>query len=135
MEFLSMKFLPTALLALGLTAASTSVCAAQQPEQSVQGPRRSAMGGLILQGITLTDAQKAQQKVIREKYAPLMMQLRKTSQTTGTPIDQVRLAEIRAAQVSELRAILTAEQQMIFDRNVAEMKARMAERRPGENQV
>ena len=128
-----MKFLPMALLALGLTAAGTSACVAQQPEQSVQGPRRSAMGGLILQGITLTDAQKAQQKVIREKYAPLMMQLRKTSQTTGTPIDQVRLAEIRAAQVSELRAILTAEQQAIFDRNVAEMKARMAERRTGEN--
>lgn len=90
------------------------------------------MGGLILQGITLTDAQKAQQKVIREKYAPQLMQLRKTSQTTGTPIDQVRLAEIRAAQTSELRAILTAEQQAIFDANVAKLKARAADRPSGD---
>lgn len=120
-----MNFFSAALLVLGLTAATSSIGAAQQTEQPNQG---RAMGGLILQGITLTDAQKAQQKAIREKYAPQLMQLRKTSQTTGTPIDQVRLAEIRAAQTSELRAILTAEQQATFDRNVATVKARAADR-------
>ncbi len=86
------------------------------------------MGGLILQGITLTEAQKAQQKAIREKYAPQMMKLRKDAETTGAPMDQARLSEIRTAQTAELRAILTAEQQVIFDRNTAEMKARMAGR-------
>lgn len=120
-----MKFFPAALLVVGLTAAASSTSAAQQTEQPNQG---RAMGGLILQGITLTEAQKAQQKAIREKYAPQLMQLRKTAQTTGTPIDQVRLAEIRAAQTSELRAILTPEQQATFDRNVATLQARAAER-------
>ncbi|HEU4747619.1 MAG TPA: hypothetical protein VFS56_03895 [Gemmatimonadaceae bacterium] len=122
-----MKFLPAALLALGLTVADGSACVAQQAGQTVQG---RGMGGLILEGITLTDAQKTQQRAIREKYAPQLMQLRKTAQTTGTPIDQVKLAEIRAAQVSELRAILTAEQVATFDRNVATLKARTPER-PG----
>jgi Spy/CpxP family protein refolding chaperone len=86
------------------------------------------MGGRILEGITLTDAQKVQQKAIREKYAPQMMQLRKTAETTGTPVDEARTSELRTAQMAELRAILTAEQQVIFDRNVAEGKARRAER-------
>ena len=120
-----MKFIPAALLALSLSAIGTSACAAQQQsDPRAQGDRRSGMGGMILQGITLTDAQKTQQKAIREKYAPQMMQVRKTSQTTGTPMDQAKLSEIRTAQLSELRAILTAEQQVIFDRNVAEMRAR-----------
>ena len=123
-----MKFFPAALLVLGLTAAVSSTGAAQQTEQPSQG---RAMGGLILQGITLTEAQKTQQKAIREKYAPQLMQLRKSAQTTGTPIDQVRLAEIRAAQTSELRAILTADQQATFDRNVATLKARTPDRPSG----
>lgn len=127
-----MKFFSAALVALSLCAVSTSACIAQQqPEAGAQG-RRAGMGGLILQGITLTEAQKTQQKAIREKYAPQMMQLRKTAQTTGTPIDQGKLAELRSAQLNELRAILTAEQQVIFDRNVAEMRSRSAERGAGE---
>jgi hypothetical protein len=47
-------------------------------------------------------------------------------------MDEAKLSEIRSAQVNELRAILTAEQQVIFDRNVAEMRARRAERRAGD---
>jgi Spy/CpxP family protein refolding chaperone len=125
----SMKFIPAVLLALSLSAIGTSACAAQQqPEPGAQGRERAGMGGLILQGITLTEAQKTQQKAIREKYAPQLMAVRKTAQTTGTPMDEAKLTEIRSAQVNELRAILTAEQQAIFDRNVAEMKTRRAER-------
>ncbi len=128
-----MKFIPAALLALTLSAIGTSACAAQQqPEPGAQGRGRAGMGGLILQGITLTEPQKTQQKAIREKYAPQLMAVRKTSQTTGTPMDETKLSEIRSAQVSELRSILTAEQQVIFDRNVAEMRARRAERRAGD---
>jgi Spy/CpxP family protein refolding chaperone len=112
------------MMAVALCAVAASVSSAQQqPEQASQGGRRG-MGGTILRGITLTEAQKAQQKVIREKYAPQMMAVRKTAQTSGTPMDQAKLSEIRTAQAAELRAILTAEQQVIFDRNRAEMRAR-----------
>lgn len=123
-----MKVFPVAMLALALSAAATSVSSAQQqPEQAGQGGGRG-MGGMILQGITLTEAQKVQQKAIREKYAPQMMKVRKDAETSGTPMNQAKLTEIRAAQAADLRAILTAEQQVIFDRNAAEMKARMAGR-------
>lgn len=121
-----MKVFRIAMLALALCAAAASVASAQrQPEEGGQGGR---MGGMILQGITLTEAQKVQQKAIREKYAPQMMKLRKDAETSGTPIDKAKLGEIRTAQSAELRAILTAEQQVTFDRNAAEMKARMAGR-------
>jgi Spy/CpxP family protein refolding chaperone len=117
-----MKVIRVAMMAVALSAVATSASLAQQQPEQAQGGR--GMGGMILRGITLTDAQKAQQKVIREKYAPQMMAIRKTSQTTGTPIDQAKLSEIRAAQAAELRGILTSEQQVIFDRNMAEMRAR-----------
>jgi hypothetical protein len=47
-------------------------------------------------------------------------------------MDQAKLTEIRAAQAAELRGILTAEQQVIFDRNLAEMRARQAARGAGQ---
>jgi Spy/CpxP family protein refolding chaperone len=126
-----MKVIRVAMMAAALSAVATSVSSAQQqPEQASQSGRR--MGGTVLQGITLTEAQKAQQKVIREKYAPQMLAIRKTAQTTGTPMDQAKLREIRTAQAAELRAILTAEQQVIFDRNLAEMRARQADRKTGQ---
>lgn len=123
-----MKVIRFAALVVALCAGVTAVSAAQAPDQQSEKPGRR-MGGRILEGITLTDAQKAQQKVIREKYAPQMMQVRKTAETTGTPPDEAKMADLRAAQIAELRAILTAEQQVIFDKNAAELKARMAERK------
>jgi len=126
-----MKAIRVAMMAVALSAAATSVSSAQQqPEQASQNGRR--MGGMILRGITLTEAQKAQQKVIREKYAPQLLAIRKDAQTSGTPMNQAKLNEIRAAQAAELRAILTADQQVIYDRNLAEMRARQAERGAGQ---
>jgi len=124
-----MKFIRVALLAVALCAVVTSVSAAQGRPQQGDSQRGRGMGGRILEGITLTDAQKVQQKAIREKYAPQLESVRKTAQVTGTPMDRTKLEAIQTAQITEIRAILTAEQQVIFDRNVVEMRARMADRR------
>ena len=124
-----MKAIIVAAIAVVLSAGSTSVSEAQTQAQQDETQRGRGMGGRILEGITLTDAQKVQQKAIREKYAPQIMSLRKTAEVTGTPMDQTKLQAIQTAQIAELRVILTAEQQVIFDKNVAEMRARMAERR------
>lgn len=127
-----MKVIRVATLVVGLCAGLASVSAAQgqgQGRPQGEGQRGRGMGGRILEGITLTDAQKVQQKAIREKYAPQMMKLRKTAEVSGAQIDEAKMREIQNAQITELRAILTAEQQVVFDRNVVEMRARMAERR------
>ena len=123
-----MKVILVAAVAVALSAGMTSASEAQvQPQQGET--RGRGMGGRILEGITLTDAQKVQQKAIREKYAPQIMSLRKAAEVTGTPMDQTKLQAIQTAQIAELRTILTPEQQVIYDKNVAEMKARTAERR------
>jgi Spy/CpxP family protein refolding chaperone len=132
-----MKAIRIATLAIALCAGMTSVAAAQgQPHPDKQGQgemrRGGGMGGWLLKDITLTDAQKAQNKVIREKYAPRQLELRKAVQATGVAPDEAtraKMIELQNQQAAEVRAILTADQQVIFDRNLAEMKARMDARR------
>jgi Spy/CpxP family protein refolding chaperone len=119
-----MKVIRIATLAIALCAGITSVGVAQgQSEPGKQG--RGSMGGHLLKDITLTDAQKEQAKVIREKYVPQLVQLRKAEQAVGKPDEATRtqMADLKNKQAAELRAILTAEQQVIFDRNLAAMKS------------
>jgi Spy/CpxP family protein refolding chaperone len=132
-----MKAIRIAALAVALCAGMTSVAAAQgQPEAQGQGgmSRGGRMGGMLLKDITLTDAQKAQIKVIREKYMPQQMDLRKAAQATGAPPDEAtrtKMMDLQNKQTADIRALLTADQQAIFDKNLADMKARMDARRNG----
>ena len=92
------------------------------------------MGGMLLKDIALTDAQKDQVKTIREKYLPQQMELRKGAQATGRPPDETtraKMMDLQNKQAAEIRAILTADQQATFDKNLAEMKSRMDGRRNG----
>jgi Spy/CpxP family protein refolding chaperone len=130
-----MKVIRMATLAIALCAGTVSVAAAQgtEPNKS-EGRRGGRMGGMLLKDITLTDAQKNQVKTIREKYVPKQLELRKAAQATGTPPDEAtvnKMMELQSQQSAEIRAILTADQQAIFDRNVIELKARMEARHNG----
>jgi Spy/CpxP family protein refolding chaperone len=128
-----MKAIRIATLAAALCVGMTSVAAAQGTEPPQQG-RGGGMGGMLLKDINLTDAQKAQVKTIRDKYVPQLQELRKASQATGGPPDEAtrtKMMDIQAKQTTEIRAILTADQQATFDKNLAEMKARMANRANG----
>jgi Spy/CpxP family protein refolding chaperone len=128
-----MKAIRIATLAAALCVGMTSVAAAQGTEPQGQG-RGERMGGLLLKDINLTDAQKAQVKTIRDKYVPQLQELRKASQATGGPPDEAtrtKMMDIQNKQTAEIRAILTADQQVAFDKNLAEMKARMANRANG----
>jgi len=133
-----MKVIRIATLAFALCAGLTSVAAAQgPPEQQGQGEMRrggGGMGGMLLKDITLTDAQKAQIKTIREKYLPQQMELRKAAQATGGPPDEAtrsKMMDLQEKQAAEIRAILTADQQKVFDANLKEMRDRMEARRKG----
>jgi Spy/CpxP family protein refolding chaperone len=132
-----MKVIRNATLALALCAGLTSVAAAQgQPEPQGQGEMRrgSGMGGLLLKDITLTEAQKAQVKTIREKYLPQQLELRKATQATGKPADEAtysKMMGLQEKQAAEIRAVLTPDQQTIFDQNLKAMRDRMEARRKG----
>lgn len=133
-----MKVIRIATLAIALGAGMTSLASAQgtEPNQS-QGERRGGgMGGMLLKDITLTDAQKDQIKTIREKYVPKQLELRKAVQATGAPPDEptrAKMMELQSQQSAEIRAILTADQKVVFDKNLADMKARMEARSKGGN--
>ena len=132
-----MKAIRIATLSIALCAGITSVAAAQgKPEPQGQGEKRRGgeMGGMLLKDITLTDAQKEGIKTIREKYMPQQMELRKAAQATGSPPDEAtrgKIMDLQAKQAADIRAVLTADQQAVFDKNLAEMKARMDARRNG----
>ena len=131
-----MKVIRIATLAAALCVGMTTIAAAQGTEPQGQGGmgRGERMGGMLLKGITLTDAQKAQAKTIREKYLPQQMELRKAAQAVGGPPDEAtrtKMRDLQAKQTAELRAILTADQQAVFDKNLAEMKERMDARKNG----
>jgi Spy/CpxP family protein refolding chaperone len=131
-----MKAIRIATLAIALCVGATSVAAAQgQNEPQGQGERRGgAMGGMLLKDINLTDAQKAQVKTIREKYAPQQLELRKSAQAVGGPLDEAtraKMIDLQTKQAAEIRAVLTADQQATFDKNLADQRARMEARRNG----
>jgi Spy/CpxP family protein refolding chaperone len=132
-----MKAIRTATLAIALCVGATSVAVAQgqnPPQGQGEMRRGGGMGGMLLKDINLTDAQKAQIKTIREKYAPQQMELRKSAQAVGGPPDEAtrtKMMDLQTKQAAEIRAVLTADQQATFDKNLVDMKARMAERRNG----
>ena len=132
-----MKAIRIATLAAALCVGITTAAAAQgtEPQQGQgEGRRGGGMGGWLLKDITLTDAQKAQVKTIREKYLPQQMELRKQAQAVGGAPDEAtraKMMDLQNKQAAEIRAILTADQQVQFDKNQAEVKERMAARKNG----
>lgn len=110
----------------------------------------------LLRGVNLTEAQKTQLEAIHQKYQPQFQSLRAANKPA---MDEARAAHqrgdtaaVRAAfaknagarqqmqalmqqEATEIRGILTAEQQKTFDANLQKMKERDAEhgKRRGRN--
>ena len=125
---------------------------ARQDGPRARGPRgpRGGVGGPLLAGITLSEAQREQVRAIGEKYRAqfrpdsAMGRARRDGATRQRP-DSAARAEMRARmeqrrgemqalrqqQETELRAVLTPEQQQTFDANRARLAERMSEPRGG----
>jgi Spy/CpxP family protein refolding chaperone len=105
------------------------------PPQGGQGGPQAGRGGgmsrMLFVGINLTDAQKDQVQKINDKYRAERQALMPAGgMQAGPPNDATRakMMELSTKSQAEYRAILTADQQNIFDKNVADMKARMEQR-------
>jgi protein CpxP len=144
-----------AMLLLG----SATFAAAQQPTHP-QGARGRHAGGAhgmmggpgargLFRGITLSDAEKANLKTVREKYAaqqkalrdqfkPQMQAAREARQRGDTAAlkdlwqksagQREQTKQLMLAERNDLRAALTAANQTKFDANVAEVQKRIAAR-------
>ena len=144
------------LMGLGLALSLAGTAAAQQsePQRRDKGEQRGARGegkrgmpdGLLLKGITLTEGQRAQiaqiEKTQREAFQAKresgreqkeqMRAARERGDTAAVRAIVQRhrqtMRQDRAQHVAAIRNILTVEQRVQFDRNVAELQARQAKR-------
>ena len=150
------------LVGLGLALSVAGTAVAQQPQDRQRPPRggervgemkgrRGGPDGLLLRDITLTEGQRTQIAQLRktqrdamanrEKNRAQFDELRAARQRGDTAAVRKAFETRRAAMQQEreqhiaaVRNLLTAEQRVQFDRNVAELKTReaqRAERRPG----
>jgi Spy/CpxP family protein refolding chaperone len=132
-----MKAFRIAALGVALLAGSTAVAGAQAattPAPRQQGGPGGGRGGFnrTMAGIELTEAQKAKFAEINAKYAPEMQAIRESMQSGGDRADAMKkMQALREKSSPEIRAILTAEQAAIYDKNLAEQKARMEQMRQG----
>ena len=131
-----MKAIRIAALGVALLAGSTAVAGAQAATQAPtqQGGPGGGRGGFnrTMNGIELTDAQKTKVGEIQAKYQPDLQAVRESMQGGGDRAAAfTKMQEIRDKMNPEIRAVLTAEQQAIFDKNLAEQKARMEQMRQG----
>ncbi|MEO8334350.1 MAG: Spy/CpxP family protein refolding chaperone [bacterium] len=119
-----MKAFRIAALGFALVAGTAVVASAQAaPQQQGRGGGRPNQQ---LKDISLTAEQQAKIEEINKKYAPEMQVIREGMQGGGDRAEGMKkMNDLRTKISPEIRAVLTAEQQAIFDKNSADMKARM----------
>ena len=109
-------------------AALAGMLALAAPAAFAQGGGGGGQGGpgrgmqMLMEGITLTDAQKATVDSIGQAYRAEMPQM-----TPGTPPDSTARAkrmEVMQKQYAAVRTVLTADQQKVFDKNLETMRSR-----------
>lgn len=110
--------------------AVAGLLAVAAPAAFAQGGGGQGGGGrgmqMLMEGITLTDAQKASVDSIGQVYRAQMPPMQQ-----GTPPDSATRAkrmEIAQKQYAAVRTVLTPDQQKIFDKNLETMRANMGRR-------
>ena len=127
-----MKRLVMMFVAAVLVSGSAAVAQAQQ------GPGGQGQGGrggmnpqremeVLFKDITLTADQQAKLKEVQAKYDPQMTKMREemmAARQSGQPLGpeaMQKMRDLRTEQRAAMRAVLTADQQAVFDKNLAEM--------------
>lgn len=133
MNWIKMAVVGAALCAVSATAeAQGPPPGAGQRGQGMGGGRMQAM---LFEGITLTAAQQDQLTALRAKAAKERAEHMPAGGMGGgmgggapDPAMRKMMMDMQAKSQAEIRAILTADQQVVFDRNVAAAKARREQR-------
>jgi Spy/CpxP family protein refolding chaperone len=112
------------VLVAAMLAGGTSVAAAQEPQPQSQRQGRPDMMAMVMQGITLTAEQQTKVDSIAKKYGSELTTLR-ADQSLDRETRMAKSREIRTKQQEEIKALLTDDQKKVFEKNVADMQARM----------
>lgn len=127
-----MKAFRIAALAVALLVASTAAAGAQAaaPDAQQGGGRGGRGMARLITGITLTEAQQAKFTEIQTKYQPQLAAAREAA--AGDRAAMMKgMQAINDKMFPELRAVLTPDQQAVFDKNLEERKARMQQMQSG----
>lgn len=112
------------ILAAAAVMLVASTAAAQGGGGGGQGMDRAAMQArqneMLFKGITLTDAQKAKIDTIQTK-ARADQQAMMAGGGMQDPTVREKMMAMRTKVNADIRGVLTADQQTIFDKNLAEM--------------
>lgn len=119
-------FIALTVLALASVAGTTQL-SAQGGGGGGRGMGGARMMEMMLKDITLTDAQKAKVDSINAEMQKSMPQM--TPGEPPAPEMREKMMAARQKQQTDIRAVLTDEQKVIFDKNIANMPMG---RRPGE---
>ena len=117
------------VIALVALAVASPTLQAQGGSHLTGGRRGARMMEMLMKDISLDDAQKAKIEAIQAKYMKEMPAMQ-----PGSPPDEAGMTKRREMQVKqqgEMRTVLKADQQKVFDKNLAEMQERMKSRGPG----
>ena len=130
-----MKAIRIAALGVALIAGSAAIAGAQAAAPATQqgGPGGGGPGrgiNRLITGITLTEAQQAKFTEIQAKYQPQLTAARESAAGDRAAMFKA-MQGINDKMYPELRAVLTPEQQAIFDKNIEERKARMQQMQQG----
>ena len=132
MSWIKMAVAGVALCAgASVASAQGAPAAGAPPTVGPQGGQRGGRGmAAMLEGITLTEAQQVKVDAIREKYKTKRQHLMPNGMGGGPPDESMRtkMREMMDKQNVELRAVLSADQQKVFDANVEKRKQMMKTR-------
>lgn len=115
-----------AVLIAGALMATSAVASAQEPQPRPQGEGqgRPNLMGMLMQGITLSADQQVQVDAIVKKYTDERAALR-SDQSLDMDGRRAKSRELMTKQSDEIKAVLTDEQKKTFEKNQADMQARM----------
>ena len=130
MSWIKLAVAGIALCASASVAGAQGAPAGTTPPQGAAQPGQARGGrgmGMLMEGITLSEAQQAKLDEISAKYRAERQKLMPNGRQGGPPDDATRakMGEMMEKQSVEIRAILTADQQKTFDANVEKRKLMM----------
>ena len=118
-----MRKLQLVFAALVLAATATAASAQDAAPQG-RGAGRGNPTAMVFQGITLTAEQQVKVDSLTQKYMADMTALRADT-TVAQDARRAKGAEMRTKLYDAIKPILTAEQKTVFEKNLADMQARM----------
>ena len=90
----------------------------------MRGEGRQRMEAMLFNGITLSSDQQTRIDAIRARYRADAQNL----DPRNNPDDRQKMMQSMQSQMAEIRAVLTSDQQVVFDENVQQMRDRRGQR-------